>query len=129
MNTPSPTPKRREIDSAALAASALAAVLAVSLSKGPFDALNFIIGITLTILILAYECRNLREWSQSIALGAVLGLCSLLFLGVIIERWVFHTSPKAEESSVSYTILVSLWLAVTFVFSVLDIAWLQKRRS
>jgi hypothetical protein len=128
MNTQPPDLNKREIDSAALAASALAAVLAVSLSKGPFDALNFIVGVTLTILILAYEHKGSRDPLQSVALGAVLGLCSLLVLGFVIERWVFCTSLDAAESNVSHTWLVCLWLGVTILFSGIDMAWLQRSR-
>jgi hypothetical protein len=79
-----------------------ACVKMVSLSKGPFDALNFIIGVTLTILILAYEINNKRTLAQSVALGAVLGLCSLLYLGYLTERFVFHTPSNADDSKVTH---------------------------
>jgi hypothetical protein len=120
--------KKREIDSAALGGSAIAAVLTVALAKGPFDPVSFIIGVTLVALILAYELNNGRTLAQSIAFGAVLGLCSLLFLGFLVEWLVFHTPHDAPESKLSYTLIVSLWLTVAVTFVIVDIAWVQKAR-
>jgi hypothetical protein len=119
--------RERHIDSAALAASAIAAVLAVSLVKGPYYEGNFIVGVTLTVLILAYEISNQRTFAQTVALGAVLGLCSLLYLGYLTDRFVFHTSPDADDSNVSPMLEVYFWFVVTIIFSVLDVLWFQRR--
>lgn len=88
----------RTTDSAALAGTALAGVLAVMMEKGPYDWLNLVVGLTLLLIIFGYERDHFRTTRQSVALAAVCALCSLLIFGVLIEFYLGGCSLKGQTS-------------------------------
>ena len=73
------------IDPAALAAATLSAVLSITLQDGAYTPLSFVVGITVGILIFAYDVDPYRTKMQSLAFAGVIGLISSLSIGFLIE--------------------------------------------
>ncbi|MDT3443215.1 MULTISPECIES: hypothetical protein [unclassified Pseudofrankia] len=81
------------IDPGALMGTALAAFLALILASGPWRALSIILGITLTLLLLA--SYRVEDWGipretaivRGAALGAVSGLCADLIVAYPLQEW------------------------------------------
>jgi hypothetical protein len=81
------------IDPGALMGTALAAFLALILASGPWRALSVILGITLTLLLMA--SYRVEDWGvrreaaivRGSALGAVSGLCADLIVAYPIQEW------------------------------------------
>jgi hypothetical protein len=73
------------VDPAALGGAAIAAVLAIMLTKGPYDWLNVVEGVTLVLILFAYQSNRPRNLPQSMAFGAVVALVFLPIIGVALE--------------------------------------------
>jgi hypothetical protein len=112
-------------DSAALAASSLAAVLSVTGQEGPYVITNLITGITLIVILLAFEIKRTRSFLKSIAMGMVIGLISWLIFGFILETIL--PPSKLDLSSVSNHWLGYVWFAVTVSFALFDQVSIQKK--
>ena len=73
--------RHQTIDPATLSGAAIAAALAVFSVPGPFTPMNFVVGVTLLVILFTYELRRYRNNWQNLAFGAVSGLCALLIVG------------------------------------------------
>lgn len=73
------------IDPAALAAASLAAAVSTLAQTGPFTTLSVVFGITITLIIFAYDVDADRTFSQSIAFGCAAGLPIALGLGYVFQ--------------------------------------------
>jgi multisubunit Na+/H+ antiporter MnhB subunit len=138
MKTPigRPTATGQAVDSAALAAAALAGALSVFSAPGPYVPLNAIVGLTLLIIVLAYELRRDRTNFQNVAFGAVCGLCSLLVVGFVAEfrqanwgwdYWV-DLEKDPQRSNVNYWIMLTWWFGLTVVFTGLGFLFRSNSR-
>ena len=120
------------IDSAALAASSLAAVIAISEQTGPYVSINLVTGITLLSIVLAFELRRERDWPKSMALGMCLGLCSWLIIGYAAEEILnaLDVSKRLRDGSlVQYWHLNFAWVSLAVIFFVWDQRFYQRRRT
>lgn len=73
------------IDPAALAAATLAGAISLMGPVGPYLPPSMVMGGTLLALLYGYDYHPDREARQSLAFGAVSGLCWMLFLGFPLE--------------------------------------------
>jgi uncharacterized BrkB/YihY/UPF0761 family membrane protein len=132
-------PKKRSggIDPAALAAAALAAAISTIAPSGPYGPASMVIGITILLLILAYDVDPHRSRAQSVAFSAVVALIALLSLGFPMEC-VFAAHPMARlhvllkeipqdkdlpMSEVPPLAAIVLWMLITIV-----LYWRDRRR-
>ena len=82
------------IDPAALAAATLAVAISAIAPPGPYSPIGSVIGLTVLVLILAYDVDPQRTRLQSVAFGAVCALVTVLVIGYVLE-YVFATNrPK-----------------------------------
>lgn len=114
-------------DSAALAVSALAAVLAVSGQAGEYVCTNFAIGVTLIAIVLAFELSRPRRVFKSLAMGMILGLISWLIVGFILDKCLPESFEKVQGTKALPWMLVVTWAVVTGAFTILDRCWIQKK--
>jgi hypothetical protein len=103
-------------DAAALAGTTLAGSLTVFMEPGPFDLLNAVVGLTLFLILLAYERKRQRDFLQSIALASAAGFTVILAVGTLLE-WLcaegllvgIQGAADAGDSSVPTTWLTAVW--------------------
>jgi ABC-type Mn2+/Zn2+ transport system permease subunit len=120
-------------DAAALAGAALAAVFAVFLQVGPYDALEFILGLTLSVILIAYQRKIRRDSWQSLAMSMTFGFCVLLIAAPLLE-WSIRPSEtcqvvyaETDDSCVTTLNLVTIWFAAVIVTFAVDKLLLQPR--
>ena len=126
--------ERTNFDAAALSGATLAAVVTVYIPKGPFGWISGIVGLVLLLILVSYESERPRTQLQSLALGAVCGLSSLLIVGLVAELIISHGSLSGIiggngelESQVSDNLLPAIWPFVSLLFFAFDRLYLQRR--
>lgn len=112
---------------------------------GPYSPIGSVIGLTVLVLILAYDVDPQRTRLQSVAFGGVCALVTVLVIGYVLE-YVFATNrpkrfdvlkrelPQNEDLSYSevppYVVLV-FWFGMTCGYTWLDRCrareWLGRR--
>jgi hypothetical protein len=120
-----PPQDRTQFDAAALAVAALAGALAVFSDPGPYDTMSAVTGITVLIIIVAYEHDRRRTPWQSAALAATFAFVSLLVVGFFWEllKGGFtlagecyppggDCTPNERESAVPPLGLAGLWILI-----------------
>jgi hypothetical protein len=90
------------IDAPVLVNTVIASGLALLLSPIPFGWLTTAAGLTLLLILFAYDGRGQRSAPQSLAFSSVCGLCATLALGILLER-------LADRADLGF------WLAVTWI--------------
>lgn len=75
-------------DSAALAGTIIAGVLATSTQEGPWELSDGAIGLTLLIVLMAYELERPRRGLQNVAFGMVCSLSAVMIVGFVTELWL-----------------------------------------
>jgi hypothetical protein len=122
-------------DAAALAGAALAAVFAVFLQVGPYDALEFILGLTLSVILIAYQRNIKRDFWQSLAISMTFGFCILLIAAPLIEGFLSRFSDcqeiyaETEDSCVTTPHLVITWFTAVIVTFASDKLFIQRTLS
>ncbi|MBL8355472.1 MAG: hypothetical protein JNM01_11635 [Delftia acidovorans] len=84
--------RRGGIDPAALAAASLASAVSTLAQSGPYTLVTSVLGITILLLVLAYDIDPHRSRSQSVAYSCVSGLTTLLAVGYPLElacAWLY----------------------------------------
>jgi len=120
------------MDSAALAAGAIAAVLAVTGPKGPYDIISAVTGFVITMVLIAYELPVVRSSRQNIAFGLILSLSSLPIAGYLLEVLLAATRRELSfesffngrniryendpDTAVPRSAIFLCWLVFTFVY-------------
>jgi hypothetical protein len=99
------------IDPVALLAAILAVILAATSAHGEFGYLSSIAGLTLLLVLFAYDQRGYRSGWQSLAFAAVSGLCVVPASSVGLALYLAH---------VNETVLAIVWAVATVVFSTID---------
>ena len=129
-------PREESIDSAALAGATIAAVLAVVIPKGPFDVMSIPIGLTLVMIILAYEGRRpRRRVARRLAFAASTGFSLVLVIGPMIELWLHHgdirlflEGGQESEGLVKPWMNAAAWFALGSSVFFLDRRWQRRWR-
>ncbi len=124
------------MDSAALAGTIVAGVLATSTQQGPWDPSSGAIGLTLLIVLLAYELERPRRGLQNVAFGMVCSLSAIMIVGFITELWLsgFNSQYWVElervnppASRVNPWYVGGWWCALSVVFTGVGIRYTTVR--
>jgi hypothetical protein len=89
------------IDAPVLVNTVIASGLVLLISPIPFGWLTTVAGLTLLLILFAYDRERQRSMPQSLAFSSVCGLCVTLALGIFVERAVVRSD-------------LGLWLVVTW---------------
>jgi hypothetical protein len=109
------------IDSVALLAAIVALALAFAAAHGEFSYLTSIAGLSLLLVLFAYDRQGYRSGWQSLAFAAVAGL-SLALAGAFVFVLYLHPARDILDKWLALT-----WLAGTFVFCVMDRVRMSSR--
>ncbi|MBV9155136.1 MAG: hypothetical protein JO097_02670 [Acidobacteriaceae bacterium] len=101
---------------AVLAVAVVAAALALMLLPGPLTWLISLGGLTLLLILLAYDVGGYRTFFQSLAFSAVVGLCIVLASVIVYQLW--GIAPADKRFSEEW--LPITWLCATIVFCGID---------
>ena len=114
------------MDSAALAGTIIAGVLATSVQEGPWMQSNGAIGLTLLIVIMAYELERPRRGLQNLAFGMVCSLSAIMIVGFVTEFWLSGFNSQywvvlervdPQTTRVSPWYIGIWWCALSVVFT------------
>ncbi len=106
------------IDSVALLTAVVAIALAFAVSDGEFGYLSSIGGLTLLLVLFAYDRQGYRSGWQSLAFAAIAGLCVALASGFGFA--LLLKAPEASAHDLYDKWLALAWLVATFVFTTID---------
>ncbi len=109
------------IDSVALLAAIVALAFAFAAAHGEFSYLTSIAGLSLLLVLFAYDRQGYRSGWQSLAFAAVAGL-ALALTGAFIFIFYFHPARDVLDKWLALT-----WLAGVFVFCVMDRVRMSSR--
>ena len=109
------------IDSVALLAAIVALALAFAAAHGEFSYLTSIAGLSLLLVLFAYDRQGYRSGWQSLAFAAVAGM-SLALAGAFVFVSYLHPARDVLDKW-----LALAWLAGTFVFCVMDRVRMSSR--
>jgi hypothetical protein len=109
------------IDSVALLTAVVALALAFTAAHGEFNYLTSIAGLSLLLVLFAYDRQGYRSGWQSLAFAAVAGL-ALALAGAF--AFVVYLHPPRD---VLNKWLALTWAAATFVFCVIDRVRMSSR--
>jgi hypothetical protein len=113
------------IDSVALLTAVVAIALAFTATHGEFGYLSSIGGLTLLLVLFAYDRHGYRSGWQSLALAAVSGLCIALASGF---GFALYLKPPLDAGHGFYDKwLAFAWLVATFVFTTIDRVRMSSR--
>jgi hypothetical protein len=111
-------------DVAALAASAVAAAISLSVAPGPYDVFSLVTGITLSAVLLAYVWPHARDDRlRSFAVASSLALAMLPLFGfldeafreLILDQPLGKTWDGAPDSRVGGWDIFVLWIVAAAV--------------
>ena len=124
--------ERSRIDSAALLAAAVAAVLILLVARSGFSYVTSIGGATLLFVLFSYDQEGKRSVFQSLAFSAVCGFCVMLACGIIFQAAL---GPKVDSLSAAakdayFQIRLSTtWGFATLVLWAIDCARMSGRAA
>jgi hypothetical protein len=113
------------IDSVALLTAVVAIAVAFTVAHGEFGYLSSIGGLTLLLVLFAYDRQGYRSGWQSVAFAAVGGLCVALASGFGFA--LFLNPPAAPAHDFYDKWLALAWLVATFVFTTIDRVRMSSR--
>jgi hypothetical protein len=113
------------IDSVALLTAVVAIALAFAVARWEFGYLTSIGGLSLLLVLFAYDRQGYRSGWQSLAFAAVAGLCVALASGFGLA--LFLKPPEASAHDFYDKWLALAWLAATFVFTTIDRVRMSSR--
>jgi hypothetical protein len=107
-------------DVAALSASAVAVSVSLFVLPGPYTLMNFVVSVTLIIILFGSLGENHRTVPKSAAIAAAIALSSLPGAGLVFEalrtgspwHYVIGKVSGPQTSQVKETDLALWWLAV-----------------
>jgi len=113
------------IDSVALLTAVVATALAFAAAHGQFGYLSSIGGLTLLLVLFAYDRQGYRSGWQSLAFAAVGGLCVSLASGY---AFALVLKPPVDAAHDFYDQWLALaWIVATFVFTTIDRVRMSSR--
>ena len=131
------------VDAAALGGGVVAVAMTMFAEPGAYDWLGATVSFALLLLLFAFLGSHERNGSESIAVGAVVGIVILPIFGLIAEQVPWFWSDFSDlnrwkaagpanllaekPSTVSDEASCSAWLLITCVISLADQKWWQKR--
>ncbi len=119
---------KSHVDSAALLAAAIAGALALMLLR-PFDWLSSIGGLTLLLILLAYDREGYRTVFQSLAFSAVCGFCLMLAASIVFRLLTGSPELQNGQGQVFDEWLPLTWAGATLILWVIDRARMGGRQE
>lgn len=116
-----------QLNPVVLASVILAGGLAMRAVPGPFGWLQTLVGITLLIILFAYDTEDQRTAPQSFAFAAVCGFCLMLFASGFLSHWA--AQPGTVQVAVPGGWLSVIWVGSTIVFFFIDLMRMGSRGS
>lgn len=113
------------IDSVALLTAVVALALIFAAARGEFGYLTTIGGVTLLLVLFAYDQQGYRSGWQSLAFASVGGLCAALASGLGLALYL--KPPDAAAYGLFDKWLAVVWIAATFVFTTIDRVRMSSR--
>ena len=113
------------IDSVALLTAVVAIALAFTAAHGEFGYLSSIGGLTLLLVLFAYDRQGYRSGWQSLAFAAVAGLCVALASGFGFA--LFLKPPEAPARDFYEKWLALTWVVAAIVFTTIDRVRMSSR--
>lgn len=124
--------ERSRIDSAALLAAAVAAVLVLLLARSNFGFVTTAGGLTLLFVLFAYDQEGRRSVFQSLAFSAVCGFCLMLVSGIIFQFSLTRSNPDlgaGARETYFETRLSAVWAFTTILLWAIDRARMSGRSA
>jgi len=113
------------IDSVALLTAVVAIALAFTAAHGEFGYLSSLGGLTLLLVLFAYDRQGYRSGWQSLAFAAVGGLCVALASGFAFA--LFLKLPEAPAHDFYDKWLALTWAVAAIVFTTIDRVRMSSR--
>ncbi len=110
-------------EQSALLGVALAGAISVAAADGNFDLWDSIVGVSLLVILWAFDHHPDGSWKVGFAFASVYGLCWVITVGVVIDAAI-----EPDSSQPPYTLEALLSIAVWTVFTVAIYMWRRWRR-
>jgi|GEM_PF-5788639 len=110
-------------EQSALLGVALAGAISVAAADGNFDLWDSIVGVSLLVILWAFDHHADGNWKVGLAFASVFGLCWVIAVGVVIDAAI-----EPDTSQPPYTLEAWLSIAVWIVFTVATFMWRRWRR-
>lgn len=120
---------KSQVDSAALAAAALAATVALTLLPGPFAWMASIVGLVLLLVLFGFDQEGFRTVFGSLAFSAVCGLCLAVACGALLQLLGARGEVHLANAQWQTEWLPLLWVFATLLFWALDRSRMSARLS
>jgi hypothetical protein len=114
------------IDAVGLLLAVVAVTLALSAAQMNFGYLSSLGGLTLLLVLLAYDRQGYRTGGQSLAFAAVCGGCLTLATGYLLHIVFSPTDPKPDHGVFEEWLGIA-WLVGTVIFWGIDRARMGSR--
>lgn len=111
---------KSQIDSAALLAATLAGALAMLMLPGQFAWLGSIAGLTLLLILFAYDEAGYRTLFQSLAFSAVAGFCVMLGTAGTFRLLEENGRSLPSDRHFWITWLPAVWTGATLIIWAID---------
>jgi hypothetical protein len=116
------------IDAVGLLLAVVAATLAFSAAQMNFGYLSSLTGLTLLLVVLAFDRQGYRSGLQSFAFAAVCGACLTLASGYVLRLISSPTNPKPDYAVFEEWLSIA-WLVGTVIFWGIDRARMGSREQ
>jgi hypothetical protein len=116
------------IDAVGLLLAVVAATLAFSAAQMNFGYLSSLTGLTLLLVVLAFDRHGYRSGFQSFAFSAVCGACLTLAGGYVLRLISFPTVPTPDHAVFEEWLSIA-WLVGTVIFWGIDRARMGSREQ
>ncbi|HMF75996.1 MAG TPA: hypothetical protein VK604_10075 [Bryobacteraceae bacterium] len=114
------------IDAVGLLLALVAVVMAFSAGQANFGYVSSLAGLSLLLILFAYDRKGYRSGAQSLAFAAVCGICLMLACGYLLR---LVSSSSKPDRLVFEEWLGFLWLGGTIVFWGIDRARMGSREQ
>jgi hypothetical protein len=116
------------IDAVGLLLAVVAVTLSFSATQMNFGYLSSLFGVTLLLVVLAFDRQGYRSASQSLAFAAVCGACLTLAAGYVLHIVSSSSDPKLDHAAFELWLSIA-WLVGTLVFWGIDRARMSGREQ
>ncbi|HKP52183.1 MAG TPA: hypothetical protein VJ183_05980 [Chloroflexia bacterium] len=110
-------------EQSALLGVALGGTISVAAADGNFDLWDSIVGISLLVILWAFDHHPDGSWKVGLAFASVYGLSWVITVGVLIDAAI-----EPDTSQPPYTLEALLSIAVWTVFTIAIYLWRGWRR-
>jgi hypothetical protein len=116
------------IDAVGLLLAVVTVTLALSAAQMNFGYLSSLVGLTLLLVVLAYDRQGYRSGLQSLAFATVCGACLTLASGYLLQIVSSATAPKPDHAVFDEWLGIA-WLAGALIFWGIDRARMGSREQ